>query len=154
MFPRILILLAATSPAFARSQPPALPPALPPLPAFTTAATTGTAVAADAPRIDAPANPSHPVSVVGPRGALLGFQDGSYEAWIFPWKLFANMRISARMHDYPVPIDVNAQASGIRVRPWATTITYSHANFTIRQIMLAPQHAADGTGVIVLYRIE
>ncbi|HVC01575.1 MAG TPA: hypothetical protein VND80_05145 [Steroidobacteraceae bacterium] len=142
----ILILLAATSPAFAQ---PALS-ALQPLPA-SSIATRG---AADAPRIDALAIPSHPLSVVGPRGALLGFQDGSYEAWVFPWKLLANMRITVRMQGYPVPIDVNGQASGIRVRPWATTITYSHANFTIRQIMLAPQHAADDSGAIVLYQIE
>ena len=104
--------------------------------------------------IEAQTIPSRPVSVVGPRGALLGFQDGRYEAWIFPWKLFSGMRISARMQNYPVPIDVNAQSAGIEVSPSATTITYSHANFTIRQIMLAPQHAADGTGVIVLYRID
>ena len=28
-----------------------------------------------------------PFSVTGPRGALLGQQDGSFEAWIFPWKI-------------------------------------------------------------------
>ena len=27
-----------------------------------------------------------PFTVTGPRGALLGQQDGSFEAWIFPWK--------------------------------------------------------------------
>src|ERR1700739_2664431 len=33
-----------------------------------------------------------PFSVVGPRGALLGQQDGSFEAWIFPWKILSHMR--------------------------------------------------------------
>ncbi len=53
--------------------------------------------------------PSRPFTVVGPRGALLGRQDGSFEAWIFPWKIFSKFRISAEMKDYPVPIDVNDQ---------------------------------------------
>lgn len=83
--------------------------------------------------------PSRPFSVVGPRGAILGQQDGGLELWLFPWKVFSDLRISALMDQYPVPIDVNEQARGIEVRPDATIITYSHANFTIRQILLAPR---------------
>ena len=30
--------------------------------------------------------PSKPFTVVGPRGAILGLQDGSFETWVFPWK--------------------------------------------------------------------
>jgi hypothetical protein len=75
--------------------------------------------------------PAKPFSVIGPRGAILGRQDGSFEAWIFPWKILSNLRISAEMWDYPVPIDVNEQAAVIEVRPDHTTITFSHANFTM-----------------------
>jgi glycogen debranching enzyme len=95
-----------------------------------------------------------PVSVVGPRGALLGEQNGKFEAWIFPWKIFSGLRITANMKDYPVPINVNAHASWIDVQPDHTTITYSHANFTIRQIMMAPKNAPDGAGILVYYEIE
>ena len=97
---------------------------------------------------------SKPFSVVGPHGALLGQQNGIYEAWIFPWKIFSGMRMTVDMENYPVPIDVNKQAAWIDVRPDHTTITYSHANFTIQQIMLAPKQASDGTGVLVFYRIQ
>jgi len=41
--------------------------------------------------------------------------------------------ITARMDNYPVPIDVNDRASSIEVRPYATIITFSHANFTVRE---------------------
>ena len=61
------------------------------------------------PRIISDIMPIKPFSVIGPRGALLGQQDGSFEAWVFPWKIFANMRITAIMKDYAVPIDVNEQ---------------------------------------------
>lgn len=99
-------------------------------------------------------DPARPFSVVGPRGALLGSQDGRFEAWVFPWKIFNNMRISARMQDYAVPIEVNSQAAEIEVHPDESTIVYSHANFTIRQIMMAPKSGLADEGVLVLYQIE
>lgn len=98
--------------------------------------------------------PSRPFTVVGPRGAILGQQDGSFEAWIFPWKLFSNLRISAQMQDYPVPIDVNEQAAAIEVRPDHTTITFAHANFTVREILFAPEKAPDGAGVLAFFQVE
>jgi glycogen debranching enzyme len=100
------------------------------------------------------AMPSQPFSVVGPRGAVLGQQNGSFEVWLFPWKLLANMRIVANMENYAVPIDVNEHATSITVRPKATTITYSHANFTVREIIFAPRQVPDGAGALVFYQIE
>ena len=98
--------------------------------------------------------PSKPFTVVGPRGAILGQQDGSFEAWIFPWKIFANLRITAQIQDYLVPIDVNEQAAVIEVRPDHTTITFSHAAFTLREILFAPRESPDGTGVLAFFQIE
>lgn len=98
--------------------------------------------------------PARPFSVVGPRGALLGRQDGSFEAWIFPWKIFSNLRMTAEMQDYPVPIDVNEHAAVIEVRPDHTTITFAHANFTLREVLFAPQKPPDGAGVLAFFQIE
>src|SRR6266576_1375451 len=98
--------------------------------------------------------PARPFTVVGPRGAFLGQQDGSVEAWIFPWKIFSKMRISAEMQDYPVPIDVNEQAAVVEVRPDHTTITFSHANFTLREILFAPHKPPGGTGIVAFFQIE
>jgi hypothetical protein len=98
--------------------------------------------------------PSRPFSVVGPRGTLLGQQDGTFEAWIFPWKVFRDFRIQAQMQDYPVPIDVNEHAAVIEVRPDHTTITFAHANFTIREVFFAPHHAPDGAGVLAFFQIQ
>ena len=98
--------------------------------------------------------PAKPFSVIGPRGAILGRQDGSFEAWIFPWKILSNLRISAEMRDYPVPIDVNEQAAVIEVRPDHTTITFSHANFTLQEVLFAPRHAPNGAGVLAFFQVE
>ena len=97
--------------------------------------------------------PGKPFTVTGPRGAVLGQQDGTFEAWIFPWKVLSDMRITAEMQDYAVPIDVNEHAATIDVRPGHTTITFSHANFTIRETLLTPQHAPDGAGALAFYQI-
>ena len=141
---RFLAILLCLCPGKALSQDTPAPfSALPPFPTAT----------AELPTISREAIPILPLSVLGPRGALLGQQDGSYEAWIFPWKIFSDLRISADMQDYPVPINVNDHAAWIDVQPDATTVTYSHANFTIRQIMIAPKAGAEQTGAMVLYQI-
>ena len=142
-----ILLLSLAGLAKAQAPPPPLPVSIPSLTAFEMEAR-------DLPLISREAVPIKPFSVVGPRGALLGRQDGSYEAWIFPWKIFSDMRITAVMQDYPVPFDVNEHAAGIEVQPNATTITYSHANFTIRQTMIAPKEGATDTGVMVFYQIQ
>jgi glycogen debranching enzyme len=98
--------------------------------------------------------PSKPFSVVGPRGAVLGQQDGSFELWVFPYKVLSNLHISATMDQYPVPIDVNEHAAEISSSADSTVITFSHANFTIRETILAPKSAAEGSGALVFFQIE
>ncbi len=136
-----------TGPIFAQSPLPPLP-SLPTVPAFPLASSESPLV------IQREAVPSRPFSVVGPRGAVLGQQDGSLEVWLFPRKILSNLRISAQLENYSVPIDVNEHASGIEVRPEATIITFSHAAFTVREIIVAPKHAPDGSGALILYQIE
>ena len=113
-----------------------------------------TAAKAPALHISRETDPWRPFSVVGPRGALLGEQNGVCEAWIFPWKIFSDLRISAQMQDLPEQVDVNAHAAEIDVTPEATTITYSHANFTVRQIMFAPKEGPEGVGAVMLFQVE
>jgi len=105
-------------------------------------------------RISHEAVPQLPFSVVGPRGAILGAQDGSFEEWVFPWKILSGVHMTVNMEDYAVPIDVNRQAAEIDLEPDHTTITYSHANFTIRQIMVAPKTGPQNVGAMVLYQVE
>ena len=105
--------------------------------------------------IVAPCVPGMPWTVAGEHGALLGRQSGKFEAWEWPVKILSNFSIRAELADYPVPIDVNSLAAQIQVTPAETTITYSHAAFTVRQHMFAARGTetpALGTGV--LFEIE
>ena len=100
------------------------------------------------------AQPQKPFTVAGERGVLLGQQDGTFEAWVLPVKLLSNLRIEANVQGYPVPIDVNAQAAQIEVRPDRTVLTYTHIAFTVRQIMFSPNDAPAGTGPVVLFEFD
>ena len=100
------------------------------------------------------AQPQKPFTVAGVRGVLLGQQDGTFEAWVLPVKLLSNLRIEANVEGYPVPIDVNAQAAQIEVRPDRTILTYTHIAFTVRQIMFSPNEAPAGTGPVVLFEFD
>jgi len=88
-------------------------------------------------QIVSPCIPARPFTVAGPRGAILGRQNGKFESWLWPVKILSDFRIRAELADYAVPIDVNALAAEVKVTPAETIITYSHAAFTIRQHMFA-----------------
>ena len=150
---RSLFLLAALSPLFLGIPAPSqLPP--PPVPASFPASAYFLPAANDLPRISQETVVSKPFSVLGPRGCILGQGDGSFETWIFPWKIFSGMTITAQMQDYAVPIPVNDHAAEIEVQPHGTTITYSHANFTIRQIMFAPKRGPENVGALAFFQIQ
>ena len=95
-----------------------------------------------------------PFTVAGPRGVVLGQQEGTFEAWVLPVKVLSHFAIRAEVAGYTVPIDLNADAAEIEVRPNRTTITYAHIAFTVRQTMFAPEAMADGTGAVVLFEID
>lgn len=93
-----------------------------------------------------------PFTVAGEYGAIFGEQNGTFEAWVYPVKILSGFRIHAELADYPVPIDVSSLAAVIEVAPEMTTITYSHAAFTVRQRMFAPRGNSTA-GVVVLFEI-
>ena len=76
--------------------------------------------------------------VVGRRAAVFGYENRSLEAWVYPLKVLDSFSLSFRLQDYPLDIPGPDVATAINVRPEATVLTYSHAAFTVRQIVFAP----------------
>jgi glycogen debranching enzyme len=91
-----------------------------------------------------------PFTVAGTHGLLVGQQQGELEAWVLPVKLLSHLTIEANVEGYPVPLDLNAMAREIEVRPDRTTITYSHIAVVVRQTMFAPEGAAP----VVLFQVD
>jgi glycogen debranching enzyme len=76
--------------------------------------------------------------VAGRRAAAFGYETRGMEAWVYPLKLIDDFRLSFRLEGYPLDIDGAGILSYVTVRPEATIFTYSHAAFTVRQILFAP----------------
>jgi len=89
--------------------------------------------------------------VVGHRAALFGHENAGLEAWVYPLKIAEDFRLSFRLKDYPLDIEGPEIATQIQVRPEATVFTYSHAAFTVRQILYAP---VDEPGIVMLLDVD
>lgn len=84
-----------------------------------------------------PVQPAHYAEAVGPRAALLGHEDGTFEAWIYPVKILRDFRLSVFFDGALDPVPLASLAERIDARPGSVTITHAHAAFTIRQTWLA-----------------
>jgi glycogen debranching enzyme len=136
---RLALLLLTALAAVAQQSP-----VLRPIPRF--------ALGADPLTITRAVEAYKPFTVAGERGAIFGEQSGTFEAWIYPVKILSGFGITAELADYPVPIDVTEHAATIEVAPAMTTITYSHAAFTVKQHMFISR--GDAAGAVVLFEID
>src|ERR1051325_4306268 len=89
--------------------------------------------------------------VVGRRSAVFGYENRSLEAWVYPLKILDDFNLSFQLQGYPLEIHGPDITVAINVRPEATTFTYSHAAFTVRQIIFAP---VDEAGLIMLLDVK
>ncbi len=89
--------------------------------------------------------------VVGHRSAVLGYEHRGLESWVYPMKLLDDCELSFRIEGYPLEFRAPDLAVRIKVRPEATTFTYSHAAFTVDQIIFAP---IDEAGIVMLLEVK
>jgi len=89
--------------------------------------------------------------VAGRRAAAFGYEHRPLEAWVYPMKLLDNFELAFNIEGYPLSFSSADTLSRINVRPEATTFTYTHAAFTVRQIVFAP---IDEPGIVMLLDIE
>ncbi len=101
--------------------------------------------------LTAEVRPGEYLGVTGPRSAWLGLETGAAEIWVHPLKVVRDFEVHFQTPLYREPIRGASVARSVDVRPEATTITYSHAAFTVRQHIIAP-HAEPG--VLLLFDVE
>ena len=68
------------------------------------------------------------LNAVGPHAGLLGREDGSFEAWIYPLKLFRDFQLKFRVGD--VLLSGDAIPRTITVRPESSSVKYIYDSFT------------------------
>ncbi len=76
--------------------------------------------------------------VAGRRAALLGYEGRGAEVWAYPLQLVSDLRLAFRVAGYPLAFEAADVVTRVEVTPEATTFTYSHAAFTVRQTAFAP----------------
>ena len=87
----------------------------------------------------------------GRRSAILGIEEGRFEAWVYPMKLFHDRRLMVSIEGGDTNIDLSAYAKRITARPESVTLTYSHPQFTIRETIFSP---IDEAGSILLFEVD
>lgn len=89
--------------------------------------------------------------VVGRRAAVFGYEGRPFEAWVYPLKVLDDFSLTFTLEGNPVEIAGRDALSRISVRPEATILVYSHAAFTVREVIFAP---LDEPGIVVLLDIQ
>lgn len=89
--------------------------------------------------------------VAGRRAAVFGYEHRGFEAWAYPLQLVDDFRLSFALDGYPLPVAAEDLLATITVRPEATVFTYSHAAFTVRQILFVP---IDEPAVVMLLDVR
>ena len=84
------------------------------------------------------------LDAVGPHAGLLGREDGSFEAWIYPLKLFRDFQLRFRVGDAVLPGDAIPRT--ITVRPESSSVKYIYDSFTACATWFVP---VDERGAVV-----
>lgn len=76
--------------------------------------------------------------VAGRKAILMGGEGGGMEAWIYPFKVAQNLRLSFKRSDFPEPIPSELLARWITVRPESTSIVFCHDEFRVTLTAFVP----------------
>jgi len=91
------------------------------------------------------------LGVTGRKSAALGYERAGLEVWAYPLQLLDRFQLSFRLEGYPLEFAGADTLSLVNVRPEATTLTYTHAAFTVRQHVYAP---VGEPGVLMLLEVD
>jgi len=94
----------------------------------------------EAPRLSRLAQPHQYFDRIGRRAALMGFEDGTFEAWVWPWKVLRQFQLQFLLGASTQPIAARDIVRRITVTPAATEITYAWESFTVRAVYLVPEN--------------
>ncbi len=84
------------------------------------------------------AQPYTPFDKLGRKFAVLGYENGTFEAWAYPLKLFRNFQFSFFLQNSTRPITATDIVRFVNIAPEATTITYVYQSFTVKATFITP----------------
>lgn len=90
--------------------------------------------------ISRPARPWEFVDATGEKASLLGSEDGTLEAFVYPLKIFKDLRLRFVVDGRVIPAGTASRR--ITATPGVYTITYTGDEFEVRETLIAPIHEA------------
>jgi hypothetical protein len=87
----------------------------------------------------------------GRRAAILGVEEGRFESWVYPIKLFHDCRLTLSIDGGDENIDLANYARSVTATPESFAISYSHPQFSIREIIFSP---IDEPGSVILFDVD
>ena len=88
---------------------------------------------------------------VGRKFAILGYENGSFEAWAYPLKILRNFELSFLISSSTQPIQAADIVRCVSVTPEATTLTYTFQSFTVKAIYIT---SVDEPGAVILLDVD
>jgi hypothetical protein len=88
---------------------------------------------------------------VGRRFAILGYENGSFEAWAYPLKILRNFEFSFLIGSSTQPIQGADIVRFVSATPEATTLTYTFQSFTVKAIYVT---SVEEPGAVILLDVD
>ena len=104
---------------------------------------------AQVPQLSRPVRPWEFLDATGPRAGLLGAEDGTLEAYVYPLKIFGGFKL--RFLSGGLTIPAARVARQICVRPESYSIIYSGDDFKVTETLLVP---VDEPGAVILLDVR
>ncbi len=87
--------------------------------------------------------------VVGTRAGLFGHENGRFEAWVYPLKLFREFHLIFHVGDRALPAESLART--LTVRPESAAILYAGDSFRVRETLSVP---VTEPGAVIVLEVE
>src|ERR1700736_6696277 len=98
--------------------------------------------------ISRPARTWEFLDATGPKSSILGREDGTLEAYVYPLKIFKDFRLRFQLNGRVIPAESIARR--IISHPGSCTIVYSGDEYQVRETLVAP---VDQPGALILLDI-
>ena len=102
-------------------------------------------------QINLPAESPQYFDRIGRKAALMGFEDGTFEMWVWPWKPLRNFKLLFFLGSSTTPIQPEDIVKKISITPEAAEITFSYESFTVKEIIMVP---VEEKGSIILLKVN
>jgi hypothetical protein len=89
--------------------------------------------------------------VTGHRSAVLGRQNGRFEAWLYPIKLLHDFHLEFRPQGVLEPEEGDDLIAQVITRPESTTLVYVDPRFTVRETIFTPD---DKPAIVLLFDVD